>query len=268
MPPILAPLAALAAASYAPDAEAAKFAWMSPARLKALMGEFGYASGKKSNGALTKMTPEQYLRATTANDRHLMEIAQEAGKYDPYRMQNQRQFPFLEVDPNRPEIYGHEGRHRMAASFQDQEPRYVILRDTQGAPLEKWRELSNKKLGGQPFYEMSNPAKGEDIPLGEVIPLEYGLNPKDFQQYLDIPLKQVAINLKPVGKNVHPDDLTAYSRGTVPYGKIPPPTERFTHPRDVFKGDDYHDLMDRWRKEHNGMSWIDYARQFYPEGVK
>jgi hypothetical protein len=46
------------------------------------------------------------------------------------------------------------------------------------------------------------------------------------QQEVDIPLKNVGVLMKPEGRNVTEDDVRAFARGRVPYGKIPPPKPR------------------------------------------
>lgn len=225
----LAPLAALAA-TYSKDAEAARFPWMSPQRIKALVDKYAYVKGDKSKGALTMLKPETFLTATTETPLDQRYIASEAGRFDPYKFANQSQFPYLRIDPaaRRPEIYGHEGRHRISASSMDSRPRPIVLDHYEGRFPGLWPELEGMSSKGQSIDGLG---QGKRFRFGEVTPITYE-NEEALSKYLfdiDVPLSQVGISLKPEGPGFPREDIEAYRR-SIPLGKIPPPQPReFPH---------------------------------------
>jgi hypothetical protein len=228
MPLPLAPLlaAASALALYPEDAEAARFPWMSPERLKRLVQEFYLPKSEgKTQGALTMMRPSTFLTATTQGSGHEAWLAQQAGKFDPYKFQNEPEFPRLDIDPSsqRPEFYQHEGRHRMAASSRlDDRKRPVVLRTYGVADPEEWADLQGFRSRGQ---HIDGLGQGKRFRVGEVTPLN---ELEDLSKYLfdiNVPLRQVGVSLKPEGPGFTPEDLEAFHE-YIPFGRIPPPVPR------------------------------------------
>lgn len=229
--------------------------------------------GQKAKSALTMMRPSEMIGATAPGQELKQSILEEAGRYDPYRQQQHIQDAYLAIDPRARKTLEHESRHRMSAlqrATGRDDPVALEIRSGRDGKLqsEEWKKLEGKKIRGQAFNTVGDP-----YTLRELTPLAYDTPEEELLRYVqsvDVPLKNVAINLKPEGPGFTPEDITAYQYNSVPYGKIPPPQERFSHPINVFDRDDYRRMMEEWvgLPREDRPNWIDWARQFYPEGVK
>lgn len=86
-------------------------------RVSSLIEEYAYPGGK-SKGAVTIISPSEFLAATTGSAESAAAIREESSALDADELRNQVQPIFLIVEQNNSggfSITGHEGRHRMAA---------------------------------------------------------------------------------------------------------------------------------------------------------
>lgn len=267
---------ALAGASYSPEAEAARFPWMTMSKIRQLLNDSAYTmDGQRAKSALTMVRPSEMVGATTTGAEHRAKILQEAGRYDPYRQQTSGS-AYLEVDPVKGQFMEHEGRHRMTgakeASGSDAPLPYEIsLPNGRAASINEMKALEGRRIKGQKY---SGEKIGSPVTLREITPLAYDTPEEELLKYvrdIDVPLKNVGINLKPQGPGFTDYDKSAY-HNPVPYGKIPPPEPYFTAPWDALKGARYREALELWtslpaeeRAKHKYLEWF---RQFYPDGVK
>lgn len=265
---------ALAGMSYAPEAAAAKFPWLTPETIAKWLRRSAYTmDDSKAKSALTKISTDKFLNTTTPSAEVKEIIAKEAGRYDPYKQQQWMQNIFLSVDPKTSQVLQHEGRHRLSglerATGKPQEVP-IELSAEYGGKLQdtEWRKMANKRLKGQDF----DTRIGAPVDIGNVTPLAYGTAPEELAKYVanvEVPLKNVGIMLKPEGPGFSKYDKEAYNHGYIPYGKIPAPQPYFAHPKDVFSDEDYYRLMAQWSKlERPRESWLNWVRQFYPAGAE
>ena len=56
--------------------------------------------------------PMEFLRLTTSNPDAILKAA---GKFDTRQCESWEEWPFIELDPVTGQVFGHEGRHRVAA---------------------------------------------------------------------------------------------------------------------------------------------------------
>jgi hypothetical protein len=267
---------ATAGATYSPEALAAKFAWMTPERIKQLLHMSGYTmDGQKAKSALTLMKPSEMVKSTTPDQALRDKITKEAGRYDPYRQQSNNQRLYLEMDPFTGEVVEHEGRHRLSAllkaSGSDTPVPLELRMPYDGkASIDKWSELQGRKMKGQRFD--GEKRRSSPVTVNEVTPLAYDTPEEELMKYVrevDVPLKNVGINLKPEGPGFTDAEMTAYLYDSIPYGKVPPPQEKFTHPIKVLSTPEFLKRLDEWRAlPDDKPEWPQWARQFYPEGVK
>jgi len=89
----------------------ASIGW-SPKRIEHEISHSHYDDGR-SKGYVGHVNPMDFLHATTRNDAHLKTIFDEAGNLNFKKLTKETQSPFLEFENGK--IFGHEGRHRMAA---------------------------------------------------------------------------------------------------------------------------------------------------------
>jgi hypothetical protein len=202
--------------------QAAEFPLLNDERLNRLLHDSSYTMRPdRAKMGLTKVNPQEFVNSTTSPGGYptAQDIAQEAGRFDPYKFIDEGQHPYLSLG-TMPAIDGHEGRHRLAAlaNYTDQVP---VLVQQQGAPglyPDRFKALANRTYEGQ--FPKSAP-----LQVGDVSPLAYATSPEELDQYLasvNVPLKDIGVSLKPVGPGWSWEEQKAY-RNSIPFGRIPPP---------------------------------------------
>jgi hypothetical protein len=274
----LAPLAAIAALAYSKDADAAKFPWLSPERIKQLLARSSYAEdGQKAKSALTMVKPTEMIKTTTTSQSTRDKIAEEAGKFDPYQQQRWKQDSYLAINPRAKKVSQHESRHRLSALARAtgrDDPVPIELRAGvagKGISSKEWEKLSNRPIKGQ-TYIMD---EGDPISFSEITPLAQDTPWDELLKYahtVDVPLKNVAIRLKPEGPGFHKYDIESFELGgSIPYGKIPPPKPFRLSPVDMYDQDT---LQRAWNQYMNARTrgdmtpWNDWIMDYVPEELK
>ena len=206
--------------SYSPDAEAAKFPWLTEDKLHRLISQFGYAMGpERSKGAVGFIRPSEMLKATIPpGERNAAtgeDVARRAGLMDPFKFANESQHPFLNlgdtVGGDFAEIMGHEGRARMTSLLNaagDAKVPIVLRGYSPPHAPDAWRDIhtvAGERPGGY------GPA-GDSLAIGNVEPLTYQNedNLRDFISQPDVPLSQWGITLKPQGPGFSKADEARY----------------------------------------------------------
>jgi len=218
------------AATYSPEAEAAKFPWLSKRQIDALRNRYAYGMNPdKGKAVLAKVRPSEFVAATSPNEYTTAQLVDQAGRFDPYRFAA-TDTPDLMLTEKMGTLREHEGRHRMlgyAASSGSDEPLPVVMRSAydQGAMSDELKKIGNRKVQGQKFDRFKG--RGKNLKIGDVEPITYGnANLDSMEHHVNVPLKDVGIALKPEGPGFTEADMLAYLRRPIPFGKIPPPIPR------------------------------------------
>jgi hypothetical protein len=221
-----------AKALTAPMLLGATFPLMSRPRLDRLLEESAYSMNDKAKMGLAAMTPRQFLASTTPSAEAQEQIIKEAGRFDPFKFNNQQQHPFVNLDHPFDEVVGHEGRHRLASliPYTDDVPVGVYAeKGMPGKNPDVWDTISGRRHSGQDFGSLG---RGMPLRTGEITPLSYATDPEELAKMLrtvDVPLKDIGISLKPEGTFATPENIRAFNR-SIPRGPIPRPPAK---PADV-----------------------------------
>lgn len=146
-------------------ADGGKTAGWTPERIQREIQTSHYNDGR-SKAWVGFVNPKDFINSTTENANSSSEIAKASGKLDQEKIRNQTQSPYLIVDKKGAgkNIYGHEGRHRMAALSSAGFSRVPVVIQTQGGDY-KTHE-NNIDFSGQ-YKKSPNISANGLIPLHE-----------------------------------------------------------------------------------------------------
>lgn len=155
-------------------------------RLNALIDEYGVWNDKLdyAKGFLAYVDPREFLNGTmidkeksgnyTLGDKSLQEEIDNPDPLDLARMNNEGQTPFLNIDFDKNEITGHEGRHRLSSLAKAGITRVpIVIRDSSLGYNKQNSQKRNYKgfVNGQNFG-LKRIAKGMNFD-SDLIPLNY-----------------------------------------------------------------------------------------------